>query len=161
MRLRHLPHLIRRFFRSLRARRPGPGEQRVIASLLQDGPARLFAAQAAMDQRHAFDTARAVLATTPARTDLIRAALLHDVGKAHSGLGVFGRSAASLLAMFRIPLTGRFAAYLGHGALGAADLGEAGESGIVIAFATNHHDPAPPPGIDATDWATLRRADGE
>ncbi len=161
MRLRNLPHLIRRFFGSLRARRPSPSEQRFIAAHLVGPAAQLFAAQAPMDQRHSLECARRVAAAAPGRGDLIRAALLHDVGKNHSGLGVLGRSVASLAAIARFPVRGRFRAYLSHGRLGADDLTGVGESGIVVAFAAAHHEVVPPSPIDATDWAMLRRADGE
>lgn len=161
MRLRHLPHLARRFFGSLHARRPRPGDQLFIATLLRGGAARLFAAQQPMDQQHALDVARRVARDAPQRHDLMRAALLHDVGKAHSHLGVIGRSVASLLAIAGIPARGRFAAYLDHGRLGAADLAAAGESGITLGFAAHHHDAEPPDTTDRNDWATLRAADSE
>ena len=161
MRLRHLPHLVRRFFGSLWARRPGPSDQIFIAGMLQGNAARLFAAQRPMDQHHALRTARQVAATAPNRTDLVRAALLHDVGKAHSDLGVIGRSLASIFAMARVPTRGRFAAYLDHGRLGASDLAGAGESGITVAFAARHHAAEAPAAIDPRDWARLRAADGE
>ncbi|MBI5158022.1 MAG: hypothetical protein HZA58_08440 [Acidimicrobiia bacterium] len=161
MRFRSLPHLVRRFFGSLRARRPRPRDQIDIAAILHGEAARLFAAQRPMDQHHALRTARQVEIAAPHRPDLVRAALLHDVGKAHSDLGVVGRSLASLCALARIPTRGRFAAYLDHGRLGAADLAAAGESGIEVAFAAHHHVTESPAAIDPSDWALLRTADGE
>lgn len=158
---RSLPHLIRRFLRSLTARRPDPGEQVFIAAVLRGAAAHLFAAQSPMDQAHALRTARSVAAAAPGRTDLVRAALLHDVGKTHAGIGVIGRSCASLLAMAHVPPIRRMRAYLDHGPLGAADLARSGESGIVVAFAGAHHTPIAPPGTDPSDWAVLRLADGE
>jgi predicted HD phosphohydrolase len=71
--------------RSLTARRPDPGEQVFIASALRGAAALLFAAQSPMDQAHALRAARSVAAAAPGRTDLVRAALLHDVGKTHAG----------------------------------------------------------------------------
>jgi len=158
---RSLPHLVRRFFRSLTARRPGPADQVFIASVLDGGVALLFAAQSPMDQAHALRAARAVAVTVPRRTELVRAALLHDVGKTHAGIGIAGRSCASLLAMAHLPVTRRMRSYLDHGVLGAADLGRAGESGIVVAFAGAHHTAIAPPGADPHDWAALRRADDQ
>lgn len=158
MRPGDLPHLVRRFFGSLGARRPGPGDQRVVASLLPPVAAQRFFDQAAMDQDHALRCARAVMAAVPERHDLLRAALLHDIGKAASGLGIVGRSLASLSAILRLPRTGRMQRYLDHGPIGADWLSAAGESGIVTAFARGHHGP-PPDGIDHADWAILVAAD--
>ncbi len=161
MRLRSLPHLIRRFFRSIVARRPDPADQLFVASVLHGAAAQLFALLPAMDQAHSVRTARRVTESVPERLDLVRAALLHDVGKAHAGLGVFGRSVASLLAMFHLPATARMRVYLDHGTLGSLDLIQAGESDIVVAFADGHRSSEEPSGIDAADWAILRRADDE
>jgi len=161
MRLRHLPHLIRRFFGSLRARRPRPADQIFIAGMLRGDAARLFASQRPMDQHHALRTARRVAVMAPGRDDLVRAALLHDVGKTHAELGVIGRSVASLLAIARMPARGRFAAYLDHGRLGASDLRSVGEAGIAVAFAAHHHAAAAPANTDPSDWALLRAADDE
>ncbi|MEK7251878.1 MAG: hypothetical protein AAB198_01305 [Actinomycetota bacterium] len=143
------------------ARRPDPADQLFIASVLHGPVAHLFALLPAMDQAHSVRTARAVEDAVPARTDLVRAALLHDVGKAHAGLGVWGRSVASLLAMFHLPVTAHMRIYLEHGALGSIDLVQSGEAGIVVAFADGHRSASAPPGIDTADWAVLRRADDE
>ena len=158
---RSLPHLVRRFFRSLTARRPPPTDQVFIASELKGGSAHLFAAQSAMDQAHALRTARIVAAKAPGRSDLVRAALLHDVGKTHAGIGVVGRSCASLLAIAHIPVTSRMRSYLNHAVLGATDLAGSGESGIVLTFAREHHTAIAPTGTDEADWAVLRMADDE
>lgn len=159
--LRSLPHLIRRFFRSLVARRPDPADQLFIASVLHGPVAQLFALLPAMDQTHSVRTARRVTEAEPGRFDLVRAALLHDVGKAHAGMGILGRSVSSLLAMFHLPVTARMRVYLDHGRLGSVDLVSSGETGIVVAFADGHKSASAPPGIDPADWALLRRADDE
>lgn len=158
MTLRDLPHLVRRFVGSLSARRPGPHDQAFAASVLAPSAASRFFAQAPMDQGHALRCARAVEAVAPGRTDLLRAALLHDVGKAASGLGVVGRSVASLAAITHLPRSGRMQRYLDHGRIGAAWLAADGEPEIVVAFAAGHHG-APPAGVDPADWALLQDAD--
>lgn len=161
MNLRDLPHLGRRFLGSLRARRTTPAEQLWVAAHLEGEPARLFFAQCAMDQRHALDTALRLQRDYPERRDLGRAALLHDVGKTPSGLGVAGRSVASLLAIAHLRAPRRMAQYLDHGRVGAAALRAAGEGPLPLAFAEFHHDPQVPPGIAAHDWKALRAADAE
>ena len=161
MRLGDLPHLTRRFFGSWRAGWPTPQQQRFVTTVLDGPAAQLFFAQAAMDQTHAVAVASAVSAAAPGRSDLVRAALLHDVGKTTSGLGVIGRSLASVLAILRLPTPGRLGGYLKHGPRGADLLAASGESGIVVAFARHHRSSQPPSGVSATDWAVLRRADHE
>lgn len=161
MNLRHLPHLARRFFGSLAARRPSPAEQHWVAGRIGGEVARLFFAQDALDQAHAVAAARRVERAAPGRDDLVRAALLHDVGKAAAGLGVIGRTVASLLAIAHLPAPGRMRQYLDHGRIGAELLSGVGESALTVAFARSHHDRSAPPGIAAADWETLYRSDGE
>jgi len=161
MNLRDLPHLGRRFFRSLRVRRPGPAAQQWVATHLHGEAARLFFAQSAMDQAHAVDIAHRVERAAPGRGDLVRAALLHDVGKNSSRLGVAGRTAASLLAITHLPTSGRMRDYLEHGRLGATALGALGETPLTVAFARSPHDPRAPAGIGPEDWETLHSADAE
>ena len=153
-------HLVRRFFGSLRARRPTPGDQVLVASLVTPEEARLFWAQPVADQAHGVAAARRVAALAPDRDDLVRAALLHDVGKRHARLGVIGRSVASLLAILRLPRTRRHAAYLSHGDLGAADLAAAGSDPVTVAFARDHHR-ARPDDVAPDDWKVLVAADTE
>jgi len=153
-------HLVRRFFGSLRARRPVPEDQLVVAGLLTPAEAALFWAQPVADQSHGVASFRAVIRDQPSRRDLGRAALLHDVGKRHAGLGTMGRSIASALAFAHIAVSGRYAAYLDHGSLGAADLRHAGSDPLSIGFAADHHG-ARPDRIDPDDWAILVAADGE
>jgi hypothetical protein len=153
-----LGHLAKRFVGSLGSHRPSPSNQSALAALLSPDAAELFFAQPAMDQAHAIDVALAVRAVVPERTELIRAALLHDVGKRHAGLRVFGRSLATLLGMLRLPKSARARSYLDHGRLGAADLERIGEKGIVPAFASGHHGNCPE-GVDRSEWEILTRAD--
>jgi hypothetical protein len=153
-----LGHLVRRFFEVLSARRPRPDDQARVAGLLSPAEAALFWDQAPADQAHAVACLARVERARPGRTDLARAALLHDVGKRHAGLGVAGRIVASLCALLGVPAQGRLRTYLSHGALGARDLTEAGSDSLVIAFAAGHHGPTPD-GVDPGDWAVLIDAD--
>lgn len=156
----HPAHLVRRFFGTLRSRRPSPGDQLLVGARLRPEEAALFWAQPVPDQAHGVATARVVMERRPDRPDLARAALLHDVGKRRCGLGVMGRSIASILAFTRIPTRGRYAMYLDHGTLGAEDLENAGSDDLTVGFARHHHG-VRPEGIDPGDWEVLARADDE
>jgi hypothetical protein len=153
-----LPHLVRRFFAVLRSAPLGPMEQAAVAHLLRPAEWDLFWAQPRADRRHALECAQAVAAHRPGRVDLARAALLHDIGKRHAGLGALARSLATALGLLRLPRPARHAAYLGHGPAGAAELEAAGAESMVVAFARHHHTGRPEE-IDAADWAELCRAD--
>ncbi len=155
-----LRHLAARFFSVLRARPLGPREQAEAAALLRPPERRLFWDQPDADQRHGLESARRALRAAPGRLDLGRAALLHDVGKRHARLGTIGRSVASAAALAGLPLRGRVAAYLDHGAVGAAELAAAGAEPVVVEFARWHHA-ALPPAVTEADWALLQRADAE
>ena len=152
-------HLFRRFLEVTTARHLNESERVFIESLLDNrAESTLFFGQARADRRHAFRAAQKMSLLAPGRRDLARAALLHDVGKRHARLGVFGRSAASALAKLRLRPPGRLAAYLDHGRLGANDLDEAGSEAVVTGFARHHHD-LRPDSISRADWALLELAD--
>lgn len=154
----HLRHLVARFIEVLRGRGLGPREQAEAAALLTTNERPLFWAQAATDQRHGLECARRVLRARPGRIGLARAALLHDVGKRHAALGVLGRSLATGLAMFRVPVGARMRRYLDHGELGADDLAAAGAEALVVDFARHHHG-ARPAAISEDEWVLLQAAD--
>jgi len=84
--------------------------------------------------------------------------MLHDVGKRHARLGVFGRVLASVLIALHLPLRGRFASYRDHGEIGARELEAEGVELMVVEFARHHHR-ARPTTIDADTWELLQRAD--
>jgi putative nucleotidyltransferase with HDIG domain len=161
MRFTDLPHLTRRFFASLGARWPTPLDQSWVAERLDTAAAARFFAQDPIDQIHAVAVAHRVVAAAPGRDDLVRAALLHDVGKGESRLGVTGRTVASVLALLRLPAPGRMRRYLDHAALGANTLRELDADPLTVAFARWHHESQAPQGVTVSDWETLRRADDE
>ncbi|MDF1595342.1 MAG: HDIG domain-containing protein [Acidimicrobiia bacterium] len=140
--------------------RPLDELERVVlaAWLASNAEGRLFFFQPVVDQRHAFRAASRMQHLVPDRLDLIRAALLHDVGKRHSGLGIIRRSLASASAKLRLPLGGRHATYFQHGPLGAEELQVLGCEPIVVDFARWHHDERPT-SISAEDWRLLETAD--
>ncbi len=148
-------HLAKRFLEVLTARPLDDGLREEAELLLQsEGERALFFGQPHADQRHGIAAARLV----EGRGGLRRAALLHDVGKQRSGLGVWGRSLASVLAKLHLPVAGRFRTYLEHGPIGALMLEEVGAEALVVAFARHHHGPQPPAFAD-DDWQVLQRAD--
>lgn len=151
-------HLAGRFFEFMRVRGLSPREQSEVAALLRRDERGLFWRQGAADQRHALTSARAALEAAPGRRDLARAALLHDLGKQVSGLGLLGRSLASVLAKLRLPVGGRFRLYLDHGAIGGDLLEGLRAERLVVVFARHHHD-SPPPEVDPPDWELLQRCD--
>lgn len=157
--LGRLPHLVRRFFGFLVAPPLGPVDQAFVGRHLGREPAFLFWDQQVSDQRHAVDMARRVSATLPGDQGAIRAALLHDVGKRHSALGALGRSLATLLDGFSLPMSARMRAYGLHGPLGADDLEAAGCGDLEISFA-RHHGGAMPASVEPTRWRALLDADG-
>ena len=158
--MRNLAHLTRRFFGSIRARRPGPADQSLVADLLTPAESEVFWTQPVPDMAHAVRSARAVRRLEPDRDDLSRAALLHDVGKRRSGIGTIRRSIATACAILRIPTGGRMARYLRHGEIGARELEELGCEALVVQFARHHHGPRPDH-VDEADWNALLAADHE
>jgi putative nucleotidyltransferase with HDIG domain len=155
-------HLVRRFFDVARARRLSPAEQRIVSAwLCNTAESAAFWDQSVPDQRHAFRAARFVAEERPHDREVIRAALLHDVGKRHAHLGIVGRSVAGACRSLGIPTWGRVRAYLEHGELGARELEGAGSSDLVVNFARHHHATAPPASIPSDTWELLLAADDE
>ena len=114
--------------------------------------------QGRADQRHGLAAARMVRTSRPDRTDLIRAALLHDVGKRSARLGPVGRTLATILDRLGIAGTVRFDLYLDHGGIAARELARAGAEPLVVAF-TRHHHRERPEEISHEDWDLLQAAD--
>ncbi|OFW66741.1 MAG: hypothetical protein A2Z12_09030 [Actinobacteria bacterium RBG_16_68_21] len=131
----------------------------MIASVLSVPELRLFWLQPVADQHHAVAVAARVAAVSEDPL-LVRAALLHDVGKRHSRTGTAARTVASVLAILHLPRNGKLRTYLEHGRLGGADLEAAGSPPIVVAFAEHHHGPRPQD-VPAEAWALLCAADDD
>ena len=116
-----------------------------------------------VDQRHGYLSATRVAGRFPEARESIRAALLHDLGKRHAGLGVVGRSLVTGLAKVGLRRLvdrkgGRAYLYLRHGALAAKELSDLGAEPLVVAFARSHHA-GKPTEIDAGVWETLVSVD--
>ena len=110
------------------------------------------------DQRHAAGVARRV-AESHTERPVLAAALLHDSGKVVSGLGTFGRVAATLARRRRAK--GRFALYLRHDALGAELLERAGSDPLTVAWAREHHLPPERWSVPNDIGAALKAADDD
>ena len=117
-----------------------------------------FFAQPAYDQRHGLEAARHLALQQPIRRDLVRAALLHDIGKRQSGLGPIGRSVASAHTKLGGVARGKWLSYLEHGHAGALELDVLGAEPIVVDFARHHHGERPA-SISEEDWTLLQASD--
>ncbi len=152
-------HLVGRFFAVVTAEPLTEDERREVEEWFDlPGEATVYWEQSVADQRHGLETARMIAAARRARRDLVRAGLLHDIGKRHSNLGVIGRSLASLLAKLRLPVRGSWRSYLEHGPLGADELARFGSELLVTEF-TRHHHRGRPSTITEDDWKLLKSAD--
>jgi putative nucleotidyltransferase with HDIG domain len=148
-----------RFFDVLLSRRLTASEKAAIADWLRRDETELFFAQPPEDQSHGYHAALSVVASGVGDRTVIRAALLHDVGKRHARLSVIGRSLASVLLALGIPLTERMSLYRDHGEIGARELEDLGCEPIVVAFARSHQSDHRPQSIVPANWNVLLAAD--
>jgi hypothetical protein len=153
---RSLRHLSHRFFEVLGARRLDDAETALAREWLGSDLWPLFDSQQISDQRHGFNAGKKLAGT--ARRDLVVAAMLHDVGKVDSSLGVIGRTIATVLMALGVLMTARMRRYRDHGLLGAMKLEAAGAPSIAVLFA-RHHQGERPESIQKDDWDTLIWAD--
>lgn len=172
----HALHLVRRFLGALSPAAPSTTDTAWAEAHLTDAECTVFRTMVAHDRRHAIGVARRAFDAlgADAPDDVVAAALLHDVGKVHSGLGPVGRA----LATIRIAIAGRArvragvvrgerarrrALYADHAALGAADLRARGARDRVAAWAAVHHEPARwiESGFDVDVTAALHAADDD
>jgi hypothetical protein len=165
---------VRRFVTSLSRRAPDPADTAWAAALTTPGEQALFARLSDPDRRHLLHSARRVEAALGPSADPVwlRAALLHDVGKFHAGLGVIGRSVSTVVAHTvgrvrvrgwagRAGLWGRIARYELHGEIGADELRAAGSPEPIAEWSALHHHPDrfPASSIPAGILTVLDRAD--
>lgn len=150
-------HLVGRFFDVLTAKPLTESERLAVMSWLPARFAEVFFAQGDPDQRHGYHAAQSVVAQGFG-DDVIVAALMHDVGKRQSRLGVIHRSLATLMVLLHLPLTRRMAAYRDHGLLAAEELKLLHASSLVVDFARHHHG-SRPGSIESRIWDALQVAD--
>ena len=159
-------HLVGRFFGALRAA-VADDEVRKLAEHLSRSELQLFRSMTLADQRHSLDLFYRLRRDGHDHPDLLRAALLHDVGKVSGSLPLAYRVVFSLVAMVSVPgarwlADGRrprafrpfyVAAY--HAALGAQAASSAGSNPTVTRLIAGHGAP----GIDRLSFL-LYRYDG-
>jgi HD domain len=150
-------HLARRFVGTLRPGGPSGDDRAWVKAVLEPAEFALWARQPGHDQRHSTGVARqveAALAGGPHAGDTrwLACALLHDIGKLASGLGIAARVMATLVGRAtggavadweeHRGLRRRIALYLCHPELGADMIRLAGGRAEVAHWAGAHHDRA-------------------
>ncbi len=111
----HSLHLVRRFGGSLSRRSPAASDIAWVNKNLLDGEFALWSRMKSYDQRHSIEVARRFADLHPTFTrDQVAAAMLHDIGKVESDLGVFGR----VVATFVGPKGTKFRKYHDHERIG-------------------------------------------
>ena len=147
-----LPHLVRRFFTTLLAR-VDPVALPALDTVLSPAERRLFLTMKESDQYHSLDLYARLRRDGFNDPDLLRAALLHDVGKASGNLPIMYRVAYTFSAM----VTPRFTRWLGrpnpaawrrpfylaahHPEIGAAAAIRSGSSPRVAGLIAGHSKP--------------------
>lgn len=152
-----LGHLTGRFFDVLLAKPLSSAESALVLTWLPEDLAPVFFSQPVYDQRHGYEAGITVLGAGFPR-DVVIAAVMHDTGKRHSGLGIVGRVTASLAMKLRLPLTRRMKLYRDHGLTAASELAALGAPAVAIDYAMHHHRSRPPT-IEPDVWAILADAD--
>lgn len=113
--VRTVVHLIRRLSESVRATSVALSDLEWVGSTLSTDEYDLWNTMQVMDRVHSIGVARRLVAENDRIERFeVAAALLHDVGKSQSGLGVFSRITATLLG----PRTDGWRTYLQHEAVG-------------------------------------------
>ena len=121
----HSRHLIRRFVTSLSRRMPPAIDVAWVNATLRENEYDLWSRMKSHDQRHSIEVARRFTELHPTFSrDEVAAALLHDIGKAESDLGVLGRVIATVVG----PIGTRFRLYHDHESIGLNLCREAGSS---------------------------------
>lgn len=169
-----ITHLAGRFFGSLRARPLNEAEAQRVTEWLSPAEMVLWRRMSKADQRHAFGVANTVsdVLGTAITTPIVRAALLHDVGKVAADLGTYGRVIATLSAkvagyemasvwVSKRGFTRKVGLYLEHDRVGADMLAMAGSDELVVAWAREHHWAEDRWSVPHEIGRVLRAADGD
>jgi hypothetical protein len=136
-------------------------EQQEVARWLPPSALPLFATMSPADQRHSLRVCRGLLARGCTESDLLAAALLHDVGKAEGRVPFWTRPTIVLGKLFGVGFMSRLAAYpdpagrlpswrksLGyawwHAEIGAQLAERAGLSERAVLYIRTHHQPDGP-----------------
>lgn len=147
-----LPHLVRRFFGVLSAR-VDPAELAILERYLCPAERALFLSMRVADQRHSLDLCRRLVNDGHVDPDLLRAALLHDVGKAFGELPLPYRVTFALCRLLSPDFASWLAAperpawcrpfYLAahHAVIGARAAERAGSNARVVCLIGGHDSP--------------------
>ena len=157
-------HLVRRFVGMLVPGGPSLEGEAFAVAVLSEAELVLWRRMSGPDRRHAVGVAKRVEAAlgADATPPILAAALLHDVGKVESGLGVFGRVVATAAGMAgRRELTPRVARYLRHSELGGDLLELARSDPLTVAWAREHHLPPEQWTVPAAVGTALKAADDD
>jgi putative nucleotidyltransferase with HDIG domain len=164
---------VRQFLAALVARDLSASDRAFVARYLTPQQQALFERLAPADQQHAIAVARLLLDRGWADTALLQAALLHDIGKADSGLNLAYRTAIVLLralwpaAFDRLAARDRgwrrpFYRHRHHPEHGACLVEAAGADPLVVELIRRHQEPlrtAPRSHVERL-LAALQAADG-
>jgi response regulator RpfG family c-di-GMP phosphodiesterase len=140
-------HLARRFVRALWPGRPRTADVAWVESVLTPAELSLWRQLPNHDRRYSIRVARhaqqSLAGTEHDDSRWQTVALLHDVGKLDAGLGVAGRTLATVTGVVR-PRTrqssGRFGRYLRHDEIGAAMIRSTeGRNEAAVWAAVHHH----------------------
>jgi hypothetical protein len=167
-------HLTRRFFGPLRPGGPPVGEVEWVASVLSAAELELWSRMRGPDRRHSVLVGRRVERALghEATTEVLAAALLHDVGKSVSGLRTYGRVIATVSAAvaghhmaYRWSqargFVRRVGLYLRHPELGGDLLAIAGSHPLTIAWTREHHLPSDDWTVPAHLGVVLKASDDD
>jgi hypothetical protein len=141
-------HLARRFVRALWPGPPGEPDVEWVAGILEPAELALWRSLPNHERRYTIRVAKLVearLAGTEyaGQPRWLAVALLHDVGKLDSGLGLAGRviaTAAGAIAPRLRRSPGRIGRYLRHDELGAERIRSVGGRDEAARWALAHHD---------------------
>ena len=127
--MKYFRHLVSRFFGAISGAQPPLEDLTEVESLLLDGELLFWRQLPTMDQRHSIAVLRRFVNLRPGATrPEMRAALLHDIGKIQSNLGVLGRVVATLVGR----RGERFTAYHDHEKIGSQMLQNIDSDSVTI-----------------------------
>jgi hypothetical protein len=147
-------HLAKRFVSSLRPGGPPAADLEWVGAVLSEAEFELWSRMRGPDRRHSVAVARRVERSLghEATSEVLAAALLHDVGKTVSGLRTYGRVIATLsgkVAGHHMAhrwsnargFVRRVGLYLRHPEMGGDLLAMAGSHPLTVAWTREHHLP--------------------
>ncbi len=154
-----IPHRFRQFWWAITARIQEE-DRELVEQLLSLPAQKLFWRMPVGDQRHSLAVLRTLIAWGETHPALLKAALLHDVGKAATPLTPWERALIVLWKALgsrigrpgcsRWPILRRWMErahrYQAHPEIGAAWAVEAGCDSLTVALIRRHQDPLGPPG---------------